>query len=188
MPDSARKAAFIDRDGVINVERGYVHRIEDFELIDGVVEALRILHEHGYILIVVTNQAGIAKGYYTEESFHKLTLHMRALLQAQGVEVADVYHCPHHPDGVVQPYAKSCDCRKPQPGLLYQAAIDLGVNLSASVLVGDKVSDVEAGRAAGVGRRMLVRSGHVLPEDAAVHADFVGDHLLDAVRWLMASS
>jgi len=177
-----RAAAFIDRDGVINVEHNYVHRIEDFELIDGVAEGLQALAAAGYDLIVITNQAGIARGFYTEADMERLHAHMRSELVARGVRIDAIYHCPHHPQGTVAAYAVSCDCRKPAPGMLLQAARERGIDLSQSVLVGDKISDIEAGRAAGVMLAVLVRSGHAFDAKAEQAADLVADDLRAAAR------
>lgn len=166
-----RPAAFIDRDGVINVERDYVWKPADFELLPGVPEALRRFADHGFALVVVTNQAGIAKGRYTEADYERLTNHMRSLLEAQGVTFDGVYHCPHHPHGSVERYQRVCDCRKPAPGMLLRAAHELQLDLARSVMVGDKTSDTDAGRAAGVRSTVVVESGHALADDAILHAD-----------------
>ena len=179
------RAAFLDRDGVINIDTAYLHRWEDFQFVPGSVDAMRRLHQAGYALVVVTNQSGIARGYYTEAEYQALTAAMRESLLAARVPLAGVYHCPHHPDGLVAAYAVNCACRKPQPGMILQALQDLSLSAADSLLVGDKRSDIDAGRAAGLGRLVLVRSGQDLsPEDQAsadaVHeslADFV-DHLL----------
>lgn len=179
-----KKAAFIDRDGVINEERDYVHRIEDFHLLPGVVDGLALLQQAGYALVVVTNQAGIARGLYGEAEFAALTKHMLATLADAGVTIAAVYHCPHHPTAGLAAYRRDCDCRKPRPGMLLAAAADLGLALGESVLVGDKRSDIEAGRAAGVPRCVLVTSGHALSDDERAAADSVQPGLLDAARWL----
>ncbi len=183
-PGSGRRAAFIDRDGVINAELDYVYRVEDFHVLPGAVAGLRQFAELGYALVVVTNQAGIAKGRYSEADYALLTAHMRELLRRQGVEFAGVYHCPHHPDGSVARYAVPCACRKPAPGLLLQAATDLGLDLARSVLVGDKISDTQAGRAAGVRWTVLVESGHRLPADALTHADHRCADLAEAAAWV----
>lgn len=153
-----RKAAFLDRDGVINLDRAYVHRWEDFEFVPGAIDAMRRLAGAGYALVVVTNQSGIARGMYTPAQYQALTERLREYLAAQGVPLAGVYHCPHHPAGKVAEFAVDCDCRKPAPGLILQAARELGLSLPDSLLVGDKPSDVQAARAAGVGRAYLVDS------------------------------
>jgi D-glycero-D-manno-heptose 1,7-bisphosphate phosphatase len=177
-------AAFIDRDGVINAELDYVHRIEDFHVLPGVVQGLKRLSACGYALVVVTNQAGIAKGKYTHAAFETLTRHMLAQFAAEGVTFAGVYHCPHHPQGQVAAYARECDCRKPAPEMLLRAARELGLDLARSVLVGDKTSDTQAGRKAGLRRTVLVESGHALPADALDWADHRCADLAAAADWL----
>ncbi|MDM4772072.1 D-glycero-beta-D-manno-heptose 1,7-bisphosphate 7-phosphatase [Solimonas sp. SE-A11] len=150
------KAAFLDRDGVINVDSGYVYRWEDFAFLPGAVGAMRRLAAAGYALVVVTNQSGIARGMYTEPQYQALTAQLRQALAAEGVALAAVYHCPHLPGGSVAAYARDCDCRKPAPGMLLRAQQELGIDMAASLMVGDKPSDIEAARAAGVGRAYLV--------------------------------
>jgi D-glycero-D-manno-heptose 1,7-bisphosphate phosphatase len=183
---SGRPAAFLDRDGVINAEHGYVHTWEQFEFLPGVVDAMRALHDAGYALVVVTNQSGIARGLYTEAQYQALTRQVQAHLAAQGVPVAGIYHCPHHPDGTVPALAVACDCRKPHPGMLLQAARELGLSLADSLMVGDKASDAQAARAAGVGRVLLVESGHALSASATRLADSVHADLAHAVAHVLA--
>jgi D-glycero-D-manno-heptose 1,7-bisphosphate phosphatase len=137
------KAAFLDRDGVINVDKGYVWRAEDFELMPGAVESLKKLQAAGYALIVVTNQSGIGRGYFTEGDYIALTIHMHDLLRRHGVKLTGVYHCPHKPqDG--------CMCRKPMPGLIQRAIARHGIDPRESILIGDKDTDIQAAHAAGV--------------------------------------
>lgn len=155
-----RKAAFLDRDGVINQDRAYVHRWEDFEFVPGAIDGMRRLQQAGYALIMVTNQSGLALGYFSEEQYQELTHTVLAELARQGVQVDGVYHCPHHPKGSVPHLATDCDCRKPAPGMILQAARDLGLSLAESILIGDKPSDIEAARAAGVGRAYRVDSNN----------------------------
>ena len=158
-----RRAAFLDRDGVINVDHGYVSQWEQFELIPGVVEALKSLHAAGYLLVVVTNQSGIGRGLYTEAEVVALHNQLNTFLQANAsIEIAGFYHCPHHPAEAHGALKRVCDCRKPAPGMILAAADDLNIDLADSILVGDKASDIEAGMAAGVGRLFRVggeRSG-----------------------------
>lgn len=162
---SLRKAAFLDRDGVINKDKAYVHRWEDFEFVPGAIEGMRALQAAGYALVVVTNQSGLARGYYTEAQYQQLTAALKNVLARHGVLLDGVYHCPHHPKGSVEALAIDCDCRKPAPGLLLQASSELGLALGESLLIGDKPSDIEAARAAGVARAYLVASDN--PESGA---------------------
>lgn len=178
------KAAFIDRDGVINAERNYVHRIEDFALLPGVVEGLVLLRDAGYRLIVVTNQAGLARGYYDQAAVDSLHDYLRAMLAVSGVKIDAIYFCPHHPQGSVDGLAVECDCRKPAPGMLLQAVRDFDLDLTNSVLIGDKLSDVRAGKLAGVGRTVIVLSGHAVDPIAWKEADFIAEDLLSAARTL----
>lgn len=161
---SLRRAAFIDRDGVINVDRGYVSRRDDFFFIDGVLAACAQLHRWGLLLVVVTNQSGIGRGLYSEADYQHLTAWMSDEFAAAGAPLAGVYHCPHHPQAEVATYRRACDCRKPAPGMLLAAARELSVDLSRSVLFGDKASDIEAAVAAGVPQRVLLATdGRGLP-------------------------
>ena len=171
------RAVFLDRDGVINVDRHYLHRTEDFEFIAGVPQALHRLQRAGWKLVVVTNQSGIARGYYTEDDYQRLTRHMQALLAKGGVTLNAVLHCPHLPDGPVAAYRVACECRKPAAGMLLQAARQLNLDLPRSVMVGDKGSDLQAGRNAGVERCLLVRSGQGIDEGDIALADAVLDDL-----------
>ena len=184
----SRKAAFIDRDGVLNEERTFVHRPEDFVFIPGAVEALRTLQAAGYLLVVVTNQSGIARGLYSEADYTTLTGYMRARLAEAGVSLDAVEYCPHLPEAVVERYRIDCDCRKPKPGMLRRASQTLDILPAASFLVGDRLSDIEAGRAAGMGRCFLVRTGRPLPDEALARADAVYEDLLACARSVVASS
>jgi len=183
-----RKAAFIDRDGVINEERNYVHQVDDFVLLPGVSEGMRMLHEAGYLLIVITNQAGVARGYYGLDAVDTLHQHMRELFRRQGVELNGIYICPHHPQGSDPDFAIECDCRKPAPGMLLQAAMDFNIDLPNSVLIGDKLSDIEAGRRAGLTKLVLVESGHAIPAEARADCKRIAPNLLEAARLLTSTS
>ncbi|HEY7889314.1 MAG TPA: D-glycero-beta-D-manno-heptose 1,7-bisphosphate 7-phosphatase [Steroidobacteraceae bacterium] len=176
------KAAFIDRDGVLNEERAFVHRVEDFVLLPGALEALRLLKAAGYLLVVITNQSGIARGLYPESDYLAVTGHMRERLAAARAPLDAVEHCPHLPDAPVERYRIDCDCRKPKPGMLRRAIRALDIDPGMSLLVGDRMSDLDAGRAAGIGRCFLVRTGYALPDEAVARADAVYDDLLSCAR------
>jgi D-glycero-D-manno-heptose 1,7-bisphosphate phosphatase len=161
-----RRAAFLDRDGVINVDAGYVHRIEDFEFVPGTLEACRELTRRGWVLVVATNQSGIGRGLYTERDFHALTDWMRGRFERSGAPLTGVYYCPHHPTDAIDGFRIRCDCRKPQPGMLLQAARDLSLDLARSVLFGDKCEDLLAAQTAGIAHRVLLgKDGRAPPRD-----------------------
>ena len=150
-------AVFLDRDGVINVDHGYVSTWERFEFLPGVPDALRALQDAGYLLIVVSNQSGIGRGYYCEADVESLNqVIAQHLGSTVGVTLSGFYHCPHHPTEAEGEFRRQCDCRKPAPGMIRQAVLDHGIDLKTSLLVGDKDSDIEAGRAAGVARLFKV--------------------------------
>jgi D-glycero-D-manno-heptose 1,7-bisphosphate phosphatase len=135
------KAVFLDRDGTINVEKNYLYKIEDFEFIPGVIEGLKLLQDAGFLLIIITNQSGIARGYYTEEDFNRLNNWMLNQLVEYGVNIAKVYYCPHLPDATVKEYRIDCECRKPKLGMYYQAIRDYDIDLGQSYAIGDKIRD-----------------------------------------------
>ena len=143
------KAVFFDRDGVLNVDVDYLYKISDLRWVEGAREALAYLTQAGYKIFVVTNQSGIARGYYTVAQMQELHDFMQQEIKAGGGKITKFYYCPHHKEGKVAEYAKDCDCRKPKPGLLLQAAKDFNIDLSQSIMIGDSDRDVEAGEAAG---------------------------------------
>lgn len=172
-------AIFLDRDGTVNVDHGYVHEIDHFQFIDGVIDALRELKKMGYALVMVTNQSGIARGIFTEDTFMQLTEWMDWSLADRDIDLDGIYFCPHHPDAVVAEYRQQCDCRKPQPGMLLAAQKELNIDMAASYIVGDKIDDLQAGAAAGVGTKVLVRTGKPVTAEAEKTADWVIDSLAD---------
>ncbi|MDI3342039.1 MAG: HAD family hydrolase [Sphaerobacter sp.] len=176
------RAIFLDRDGTLVHRRHYPSRPEHLRLYAGVTPALRRLQAAGFRLVVVTNQSGLARGYFTEDDLRRMHDHLAAELARGGVRLDGIYHCPHHPDGVVPALARRCACRKPAPGMLHRAARELGLDLGRSWLVGDILDDVEAGRRAGC-RTVLVDLGtEALPGAAERWPDFVARDTSHALR------
>jgi D-glycero-D-manno-heptose 1,7-bisphosphate phosphatase len=151
-------AVFLDRDGVININHGYVYQQDKFDFIDGIFDVARYANKQCYKLVVVTNQAGIGRGYYTEEQFHQITHWMCDQFLAAGAPISKVYFSPYHPTSGIGAYLKDDYSRKPNPGMILQAQKDLMIDLSSSVLIGDKASDIQAGTSAGVGTNLLFAS------------------------------
>ena len=148
-----RKALFLDRDGVVNVEKNYLHKIEEFELVEGIVEVCRAYQESGYLIIIVTNQSGISRGYYSEEDFATLSQWMVEHFKTLGITITHIYHCPHHEsiDG-------ACECRKPEPGMFLEAQKAYDLDMKMSVMIGDNERDIEAAQRAGVWMNILFSS------------------------------
>ncbi|XBS68956.1 D-glycero-beta-D-manno-heptose 1,7-bisphosphate 7-phosphatase [Acerihabitans sp. KWT182] len=170
-------AIFLDRDGTINVDHGYVSEIDDFQFIDGAIEAMQELKKMGFALVVVTNQSGIARGKFTEDQFMRLTEWMDWSLADRDVELDGIYFCPHHPDVGDEEYRQDCDCRKPKPGMLLDAKKYLHIDMAASYMVGDSLKDIQAGRAAGVGTTVFLRSGKAVGSEGEQLADWVIESL-----------
>ncbi len=139
------KALFLDRDGVINIEKDYLYKQSEFEFIDGIFELCKYYQKSGFLIIIVTNQSGIARKYYSEEDFSKLTKWMIAEFKKHNIKISKVYHCPHHPA-----ISGQCSCRKPRPGMILNAAKEFNIDLDKSILVGDKERDIEAALNAGI--------------------------------------
>ena len=187
MTHSGRPAVFLDRDGTINVEVSYLHRPADLQLIPGASAAIRRLNAVGVPVVVVTNQAGIARGFYGEEDLQTLHRHLEERLALEDAHVDAFFFCPHHPD-----FTGPCECRKPAPGMLLHAAEALDLDLHRSWIVGDAAGDIGAGRAAGC-RTILVRTGYGAALEARLRAepgelnpDAIVDALPDAIEYLLA--
>ena len=186
-PLTEKKAVFLDRDGTINEEKDYLHRIEDFAFIPGAPEAIRRLKEAGFLVIVVTNQSGVARGYFSRDDVDLLHDHIQRELGKIGTAIDAFYFCPHHPEKGVGELKVDCDCRKGRPGMLLQAAAEHGIDLAASWMIGDKRADLEAGRAAGC-RSLLVRTGYgeeELAKGAGALAETVVDDLPAAADYIL---
>ncbi|MCI5764393.1 D-glycero-beta-D-manno-heptose 1,7-bisphosphate 7-phosphatase [Actinobacillus porcinus] len=175
------KAIFLDRDGTLNVDHGYVHQIDDFQFIEGSIEALQELKKMGYLLVLVTNQSGIARGYFSEDQFLSLTEWMDWSLADRGVDLDGIYYCPHHPEGKGE-FKQDCDCRKPKGGMLLQAIKELHIDPARSFMVGDKVEDLQAAVAAKVRSKILVKTGKSVTKEGEELADFVLESIADLPR------
>lgn len=174
-----RPAIFLDRDGTINIDHGYVHEIDQFQFIDGVIDACQTLKKMGFALVLVTNQSGIGRGKFSEQQFLQLTEWMDWSLADRGVDLDGIYYCPHHPQAKVDEFRQVCDCRKPMPGMLLTAQQELNLDMAASYMVGDKLEDLQAGLAAKVGTTVLVRTGKPITAEGEALADIVIDSLAD---------
>ena len=153
----AIKTIFLDRDGVVNKEVRYLYRLSDFEFIDGIFEACLYFQKLGYEIVIVTNQSGIARGYYNENDYLKLTEWMLGQFNDNGINILDIFYCPHSPESF-------CDCRKPKPGMLIEAKNKYNISMRDSWMIGDKETDIEAANLAGITNTILVRSGHLFDE------------------------
>ena len=183
------RAVFLDRDGTINKEVHHLSHVDQVHLLPNAAEAIKWLNEAGFKVVVITNQSVIARGIISEETLAEIHEVMIEKLAAQGARVDAVYYCPHHPTAGDGPLSISCDCRKPQPGMLLQAAAELNIALEHSFMVGDALSDLASGHAAGC-RTALVRTGHGAKAEKqlnthSIQPDYVAPDLLDAVRWIL---
>jgi len=180
-----KKCVFLDRDGTIIEDVGYLSAPEGVRILPGAASGMKLLKKHGFLLVIITNQSGVARGYFTEDDLRAVHERMRTLLEAEGARYDDLFYCPHHVEGRVEPYNVECDCKKPKPGMLTKAAGKYDIDLERSFLVGDSERDLEAGSRAGC-RTVLVET----PADAASglkeEPDFFAHNLLEAAKWIVA--
>ena len=187
------RAVFLDRDGTVNVEVGYLSDLSQLRLIPGAGEAIRRLNEKGLMVVLVTNQSGIARGYFSESFVRETHVLLEQMLSKEGAVINGIYYCPHHPKAGNSHYTTECDCRKPGTGMIDRAARELDIDVKRSFVVGDKWSDVELGQRAGA-RSILVRSG--FPPDDLGNArpahlsdpDFIAHTITEAVDWILQRS
>ncbi len=158
------KAAFLDRDGVINEDYGYVHQIEAFKFCEGALEGLKLLKSQNYLLIIVTNQSGIDRGLFSEFDYKKLTKQYLKKLSEKGLNIDAIYHCPHHPNYSEEIF-KYCNCRKPKPGMILDASKEFNIDLSNSIIIGDSERDLKAGKNAGIKKRFLISTQNYKKND-----------------------
>ena len=179
---------FLDRDGTLIEEVGYLDRLDRLELFPYTVDAVRILNRAGFAVVVISNQSGVARGLLTEAFVDQAHAHLASVLETGDARIDAFYYCPHHPEGTIEGYRRQCECRKPGTGMLTRAVADLGIDLSQSFLVGDRWDDIAAGRSAGT-RAVLVRTGYGASAAdsprAGLSADFVANDLAGALSWIL---
>lgn len=176
------KAAFLDRDGTINVDKGYVHKVEDFEFITGIFDLCRLFRDRQYKIVIISNQSGIGRGYFTEDQLNDLNEWIEGRFNNQGISISKFYFCPHHPTKGIGQFKKACDCRKPQPGMILRAQKELNLNLKESLLVGDQPTDVQAGTNAGIKQNFLIGHPHHLSK--ALNSCHLFENLSDLTHFL----
>ena len=185
-----RRAVFLDRDGVICREEGYISDPRRLQLLPGSGDAIRLFNRNALTAVVITNQSGVARGFFPEAAIAEMNRAMKERLEEQGACLDGIYYCPHHPEGIIESYRQVCDCRKPAAGLLMRAARDHSIDLSRSYLVGDKRTDLECACRAGV-KGILVLTGYgaaeyrLMPPDPGAKPVYVAEDLLDAARWII---
>ncbi|MFC2006278.1 D-glycero-beta-D-manno-heptose 1,7-bisphosphate 7-phosphatase [Chloroflexota bacterium] len=182
------RAVFLDRDGVITQEPPhYAHKLDQLALIPQSGDAIRLLNENGFMVVIVSNQAGIAYGYYQEEDTVSFNQIMRERLAKESAHLDAIYYCPHHAEAKVEKYRVDCDCRKPKPGMLIMAEKELGIDMKSSYIVGDKLTDIEAGKRAGC-KTILVRTGYGVEELKCNHIEcnYVANDLYDAAEYILS--
>ena len=183
-----RPAVFLDRDGTLLEEAGYLDRLERLAFFPFAIDAVRLLQRGGYAVVIITNQSGVGRGLYAEEFVHRVHQVMDERIAAGGGRIDAYYYCPHHPTAEIERYRRDCDCRKPGPGMLRQAAQEMELDLSRSFTVGDKWTDVQAGAAAGA-RSILVRTGYGRSTEEARRGDTTAaaivDDLVAATAWIL---
>lgn len=189
--EKARKAVFLDRDGTINMEREYLSRVQDLQLIQGAAHGLTLLRRAGFRLIVVSNQSGVARGFFNEQRVLEINKALAVMLEREGAGIDAWYYCPHHPDSGAPPYRAICPCRKPATGMVDLACREMHVDLSCSFVVGDTMRDMELAWNCGMGS-VLVKTGHGMdviadtPADMLSRIDYIAADMLDAAGWIVA--
>ena len=186
MEHARNKAVFIDRDGTLNVEKDYLYKISDFEFVPGAPDAVRLLNEHGFKVIVISNQSGIARGFYTPNDVHLLHDHIQRELRKEKAHIDAFFYCPHHPEGAIEEFRKDCECRKPKPGMILKAVEKFKLDLEDCFVVGDHLSDVKLKAELPI-KAILVLTGHgqkALTELTTknIQPDMIVENLLEAAK------
>ncbi len=177
-------AVFLDRDGTINEEVGYLSRLDQLQIFPETFEAVRLINENGMRAVVVSNQSGVARGYFTEDFVETVHCRIDELLREKGAHIDRFYYCPHHPVYGIGPYLQACRCRKPEPGLLLRAAEELDIDLADSYMIGDMLKDIDAAKRAGA-KGILVRTGYGKNVVATDKPVYIAENILNAVKWIL---
>ena len=183
------RAVFLDRDGTVIQDVGYLDECDRIKFLPKVGKAIKLLNESGFKVIVITNQSGVARGYFTEETVKEINEYIHESLAEQGASIDMVYYCPHHIEGIIEEYRRECYCRKPDPGMIEEAAREFGIDLENSFVIGDKISDIEAGRRAGC--KTILLASEDLPKngkETVIISDHIALDLYEAVKWLVKLS
>ena len=185
-----RPAVFIDRDGTINEQMGYINHISRFVLLPGTAEAIRLLNGNQYLVLIVSNQSGVAREYFPIALVDEVHAHMKVLLESEGAKIDGIFFCPHHPHGNASEYSITCNCRKPGTGLIEKAGEDFDIEMGSSYVIGDRCTDIELAHRSGL-NGILVKTGygrgeidHVLPQ-AQYEPAHIAQDLLGAVQWII---
>ncbi len=186
------KIIFLDRDGTINIEKGYITKVHQLKLYDHAIRAIQLLREMGYRIVIVTNQAGVAKGLLTEDTLGQINKTLLRMLDSGNTSVDKLYYCPHHIEATIPEYKKDCNCRKPKTGMIERAQKELGIDPAGAYMIGDKASDIELAKNFG-GKGILVLTGFGKEElkkieDKALQPVYVATDILDAVEWIKAET
>lgn len=188
-----RPAVFIDRDGTINEQMGYINHLSRFHLLPGVSDAIRLLNKNDFLAIIITNQSGVARGYFPIELLHEVHSHMIETLRRDGANIDAVFFCPHYPGGKVPEYSRECNCRKPRTGLIDQASDSFDIDMSRSYLVGDHTTDLELAHRCSL-KGIMVRTGYgtgeisYILQQIPIKPCYIAEDLLDAVKWIIMPS
>ena len=183
------RAVFLDRDGTIIEQVNYLYECSQVKFPPKSGEAIKLLNENGFKVFVITNQPGVARGYFTEEAVKEVNRYIEEYLSKEGATIDRFYYCPHHPEGTIEEYTKECDCRKPKPGMIEEAAGEFGIDLRGSFVIGDRLIDVDAGQRAGCRTILLGDKGSPGGvEETTLTPDYVAADLYEAVKWLISNA
>ncbi|MFC2059481.1 D-glycero-alpha-D-manno-heptose-1,7-bisphosphate 7-phosphatase [Chloroflexota bacterium] len=183
-----KRAVFLDRDGTIIEDVGYLNERSRIKFLPRASEAIRLLNETGFKVIIATNQSGVARGYFTEEKLREINSYIQESLAEHGAFIDETYYCPHHVEGIIEEYKKECYYRKPNPGMIEKAAVEFDISLKDSFVVGDKITDIEAGHRAGCQTILLSDKESASKEELALKPDYIAGDLYEATSWLVSFS